>query len=91
MTVFFVSLLSEALSSSFTNNFLLFGQTPIASWVKWVFYIALTLASVGFCVVLTLQIKSFINKEKLATKEKTWESVWTAVPLIVLIALWWFF
>lgn len=62
----------------------------VQTWQKAVFYIVLSLASIGFSIVLALQIKAFFTKEE-TKREKTWESLWTVVPLIILIALWWFF
>lgn len=82
--VFFLSLIP-------TTHYLLAAQTPTSSWVKTVFYIVLFLASVGFLVVIASQIKSFFNKDNQLNKEKTWESLWTVVPLIVLFLIWWFF
>lgn len=62
----------------------------VQTWQKAVFYIVLSLATIGFSIVLALQIKAFFTKEE-TKREKTWESLWTVVPLIILIALWWFF
>jgi heme/copper-type cytochrome/quinol oxidase subunit 2 len=79
------------LSIYFSNILLLFAQVSITeTWVRMVFYSVLVLTSIGFVIVVGLQIKAFFSKEKV-DKEKTFESIWTAVPLIVLIALWWFF
>lgn len=77
----------QSFSLSSINSLLLFSPTP-ETWVKAIYYIILSLASVGFCIVATLQIKSTLSKDK--TPNKTFEGVWTIVPLVVLIALWWF-
>lgn len=84
--------LKNLLLSNYSSNILLFFAqvNTTETWVRMVFYSVLSLASIGFAIVVGLQIKSFFNKEKVG-KEKTFESVWTAVPLLVLIALWWFF
>lgn len=91
MTVFLVWFLSVLLQRNLITSFLLFSQTPVTTWVKGAFYFVLVLTTIGFSIVVGLQIKSFFTKDPTINKERTWESIWTIVPLIVLIALWWFF
>lgn len=78
------------LQEIFASNFLPISKTLMNSWVGWVFYATLYLAFIGFLVIFVLQIKSVISNPKV-NKGKTWEAVWTIIPLLVLIALWWFF
>ncbi len=73
-----------------TSNFLLISKNLMNSWVGWVFYATLYLAFIGFFIVFVLQVKSLISKPK-PNKQNTWEAVWTVIPLLILIALWWFF
>lgn len=72
------------------NNFLLQIKTPSNDWVGLVFNATLYLAIVGVFLVLALQVKTF-KKNQDVREVKTWESIWTIIPLIALVGLWWLF
>lgn len=78
-----------ALELSQTNNFLLQIKTPTNDWVGIVFSTTLYLAIVGVLIILALQVKTF--KQNQAMEVKAWESIWTIIPLLALVGLWWLF
>ena len=78
-----------ALELSQTNNFLLQIKTPTNDWVGIVFSTTLYLAIVGVLIILVLQVKT--SKQNQAMEVKAWESVWTIIPLLALVGLWWLF
>lgn len=78
-----------ALELSQTNNFLLQIKTPTNDWVGIVFSTTLYLAIVGVLIILVLQVKTF--KQNQAMEVKAWESIWTIIPLLALVGLWWLF
>ncbi len=79
-----------ALELSQTNNFLLQIKIPANDWVGIVFNTTLYLAIVGVLIILVLQVKTF--KQNQAVMEvKAWESIWTIIPLLALVGLWWLF
>lgn len=72
------------------NNFLLQIKTSSNDWVGLVFNATLYLAIIGVFLVLALQVKTF-KKNQDVTEVKTWESIWTIIPLLALVGLWWLF
>ena len=55
-----------------------------------VFNFTLYLAIVGVLIILILQVKTFTQNQDV-TEVKTWESIWTIIPLLALVGLWWLF
>lgn len=72
------------------NSFLLQIKTPANDWVGMVFNFTLYLAIVGVLIILILQVKTFKQNQDV-TEVKTWESIWTIIPLLALVGLWWLF
>lgn len=79
-----------ALELSQTNNFLLQIKTPTNDWVGIVFSTTLYLAIVGVLIILVLQVKTF-KQNQVVMEVKAWESIWTIIPLLALVGLWWLF
>ncbi len=79
-----------ALELSQTNNFLLQIKTPTNDWVGIVFSTTLYLAIVGVLIILVLQVKTFKQNQAVMVV-KAWENIWTIIPLLALVGLWWLF